>query len=523
MIRSKSALRISGLGVFSFVCLTLTACLPVEQAANDQSELSLLKPCPSFSESGEVAAVANAECGTLSVLENPADTEGRTIELNIRRLPAIRAIPAEDPLFILVGGPGQAATEFSTYVAPLFNDVRKKRDIILLDQRGTGRSNPLDCERDETDNWTLSDEQEQAEGIELLKACLDTYDADLRFYTTPYAMDDLDQVRRALGYQHINLWGVSYGTRAALVYARLYPESVRTIILDATAPVEMMIPHSMEIDADNALLALENHCQNNPSCVDSLGSLKENFIRVTEQLSQQPATVSVAHPVTQESTEILVTAKRFAGFVRMALYSRELGPLIPLAVKQAAQDNYQLFLSIVLMAAGGMEEGISQGMHLAVLCNEDLELLRQTRANGELGLASSEMFKTGALEFMQNACQWIPTAEIDAAYFEPVASSVPTLILSGEVDPATPPRWGETVFKSLSNAKHLIAQGGHHGISGLGCVPDLMATFIDEGGHEQLDTACIDMIKIPSAFVDVMGPDMQGIPAKKAQGVDTHD
>jgi len=213
------------------------------------SELSptlLLKACPGFAETGELMAVANAECGKLSVLENPDDPKGRRISLNIQRLPAISPLAAADPLFILTGGPGQAATEFADYVAPLFRDVRKKRDIILLDQRGTGQSNPLDCEpEEEEEDWTINDAASQLKREVLLQHCLDSYDADLRFYSTTYAMADLDKVRAALGYQRINLWGVSYGTRAALVYMRDYPEQVRTAILDGSAPVNMMIPRYM--------------------------------------------------------------------------------------------------------------------------------------------------------------------------------------------------------------------------------------------------------------------------------------
>jgi len=492
------------------------------------SELSptlLLKACPGFAETGELMAVANAECGKLSVLENPDDPKGRRISINIQRLPAISPLAAADPLFILTGGPGQAATEFADYVAPLFRDVRKKRDIILLDQRGTGQSNPLDCEpEEEEEDWTINDAASQLKREVLLQHCLDSYDADLRFYSTTYAMADLDKVRAALGYQRINLWGVSYGTRAALVYMRDYPEQVRTAILDGSAPVNMLIPRYMERDADRALRELSEQCEASEACEQHLGNVLANVRTVMKRLAVGDVEVTVEHPLSRQATQVLISAKRFAAFVRGALYARELSPLIPLAMANAAAEDYQLVMSMIMLSSKQMESSLSQGMFLSVICSEDFSVLNQLNAQGRLSEEPAVLLKSEALGQMENDCRLWPKGAVSSDYFAPVVSAVPTLLLSGNSDPATPPRWAEDVSKNLSNSKHLVAQGGHHGISALGCVPDLMAEFIELGEHDSLDSECVKAIKPTPFFVDSMGPIMEG-PALTGEvsGDNSHD
>jgi len=497
---------------FGFIFLStlmLSACGP----SSDESEparSSILSPCPGFAETGEVPAVANAECGYLSVLENPGDSEGRNIELYIQRLPAISSASEQDPLFIIVGGPGQAATEFAPQLAYLFSDVRKKRDIVLLDQRGTGKSNPLDCDVEREQDFTLTDRQVQLQSLTDMRTCIETVDADLRFYTTPYAMDDLDKVRKVLGYQQINLWGVSYGTRAALEYARRFPRNTRTMILDASAPVQMMIPFYMESDADAALASLLDDCDKDESCHKTFGETQAALEAVLKDLKGDGRLLKALHPSTQVETEVRINAKAFARVLRMALYSRELAPLIPLMIQKSSAGDFQLFLSIALLASSSMEEGISELMHLAVLCNEDMPLLKKRQAEGELPAQNKALLAADSLAQMESSCALVPSAPVPDIYYETIVSDVPTLIMSGAADPATPPYWGEQVLEGLSRGKHLVAEGGHHGISSQGCVPDLMSAFIAAGSVQKLDVQCVDNIRRTPLFIDVMGPEMQG-------------
>ena len=178
-----------------------------------------LKPCTGYD------TPVDAYCGTLKVYENRATKQGRQIDLNIVVLPALRSDAQPDPLFFLAGGPGQGAAKLAKVVRTIFQRVQNDRDIVLVDQRGTGKSNPLDCNSDDDSLQAFMETNEQM--LERLKACQAKYDADLTLYTTPIAMDDLDDVRAFLGYDKINVYGGSYGTRAALVYMRQHGDRVR--------------------------------------------------------------------------------------------------------------------------------------------------------------------------------------------------------------------------------------------------------------------------------------------------------
>jgi pimeloyl-ACP methyl ester carboxylesterase len=202
-------------------------------------------------------------CGTWEVFENRDAAAGRRITLRVVVLPALSTNTASDPVFILAGGPGQAASELTEAIRVPFRQVNRDRDLVFVDQRGTGGSNPLTCELDEEAPEEallldpMADELLRARVVEQLGACVASLDADPRFYTTPIAMDDLDDVREALGYDTINLWGGSYGTRAGLVFLRRHPDRVRTAILDGVAPVAMKLPLYMGMDAARERGSLE--------------------------------------------------------------------------------------------------------------------------------------------------------------------------------------------------------------------------------------------------------------------------
>lgn len=203
--------------------LFASACAPHAEAPVLKRSMDL-QPCPlKVGQDDQMQAL----CGVLPVPENPNDPQGRKIDLNVVVFPAVKRIPEPDALFLLAGGPGQAATEAFPALLTAFFNIHQRRDIVMVDQRGTGKSNPLRCLDDEDESLA------EDAALEKLKACPSALDADLRYYTTEIAMADLDAVRAALGYTTINLYGASYGTRAALTYLRMYPDRVRSLILDA--------------------------------------------------------------------------------------------------------------------------------------------------------------------------------------------------------------------------------------------------------------------------------------------------
>jgi pimeloyl-ACP methyl ester carboxylesterase len=229
------------------ICI-LSSC---NQAQSTQA-IDKLKPCTGYD------TPVDAYCGTLKVYESRATKQGRQIDLNIVVLPALRSDAQPDPLFFLAGGPGQGAAQLAKLVRDIFRRVQSDRDIVLVDQRGTGKSNPLNCLDDDDSLQSLMETPEQA--LEKLKACQAKYDADLTLYTTPIAMDDLDDVRAFLGYERINVYGGSYGTRAALVYMRQHGERVRTAILDGVAPPNMRLPLYFPRDTQRAFELLARDC-----------------------------------------------------------------------------------------------------------------------------------------------------------------------------------------------------------------------------------------------------------------------
>jgi pimeloyl-ACP methyl ester carboxylesterase len=446
----------------------------------------------------------DARCGTLRVLEDRSlaapNAADRKIDLHIMVLPARGRDPAPDPLFILAGGPGQAATEVGPMMLAQLRDVHLKRDIVLVDQRGTGRSNPLDCEV--SDDGSLAALFRTELVMDELLDCLASLDADPSLYTTPAAMDDLDDVREALGYEQINLYGASYGTRAALVYMRRHPDRVRTAVLDGAAPVEIRLPLHMAEDGAAALETLFLDCERDESCHASFPDLRAHHSTLLERLADQPQPAVLEHPRTGVVEEVVVSEQAVVAILRGALYSSELAALVPLAIERAHAGDFQQ-LAAMAVTASATGDSLSQGMFLSVVCAEDIPFITDEELSRHL---ASEDPKSGALESLREACVKWPVGEIPDGYADPVRSTVPTLILSGANDPATPSRWGDAVAATLPASRHLVIPGIGHGAWAHGCVGERMAEFMAQGSASELDFGCTKRIHRPAFFLSSAGP-----------------
>jgi pimeloyl-ACP methyl ester carboxylesterase len=474
--------------IFLF-CILNVGCDDIAAPGNQHLAWKLT-PCPGFTETGKPPLVSGAECGVLEVDENPQAENSKKIGLNILRLPAINPVPKEDPLFIIAGGPGQAAVGVAEQLFYVFEEVRKSRDIVFVDQRGTGKSQPLECPDVAKIVQRLTFADQKSEIKLALRQCADSYGESLQFYTTPYAVDDLDRVRHALGYQQINLWGVSYGTRVALEYMKRYPKMVRTSVLDGVAPVSMALPWSAESDAMAALSKINEQCSALSVCHDAYGNLIEKAESVARRLQLSAVDVEIEHPSTRLIYQVKMNHEVFAGAVRMTLYSRDLVRLLPLAISRAYDEDYQLLTAIVAMAErrNGFGE-ITIGMHYNILCNEDYPQYTSRNFSD-----SQKFLLLNAIQTASEACEMWPRYQLSGIYFKPVSSDVPTLLLSGARDPVTPPFWAEQAMVGLSRAKHAIAPGGHHSITRDGCTARLIAQFIATGNIAQLDVSCVERI-----------------------------
>ena len=449
-----------------------------------------------------------ARCGSVTVFEDRAAGTGRTLDLEIVVIPAVSDNADPDPLFFLAGGPGQAATDLAGPTLPLFADVRRSRDLVFVDQRGTGGSGRMHCaffESDSAEEAVGESLQFDALPLDELRECLAEVEAaaDPRQYTTPVAMDDLDDVRAALGYERINLYGGSYGTRAALVYMRRHPDRVRTAVLDGLAPVAMRLPSNMNADAHRALDRLLADCAADPGCREAFPDLPATLAAVLEALEANPQRLDTTHPRTGEPFALELSAVGFAGGLRNALYNTTLSSLVPWTVTRAAAGDFAPFLAQLtpLVESG---EAINVGMFLSVLCAEDVSRLAAGEAER---LAGEGMLGRLTMEVTADACSVWPAAELPDDYFEPVRSDAPALLLSGDLDPVTPPRWGEAVMEGLTDARHVVAPGAGHGVLPRGCTRDVVAEFIAAGTHAGLDVSCIERLRRPPFLLSAAGTD----------------
>ncbi|HJN51522.1 MAG: alpha/beta hydrolase [Pseudomonadales bacterium] len=448
--------------------------------------------------------VSGSRCGTYSVAEDPQSADGRVIPLKVMVIPAVNPKPKADPVFFLAGGPGQAASEVGPMLFLRLAKLRKDRDIVLVDQRGTGSSNPLDCEMDLPEFYDMKVSLQHLTELQVqtLKRCLQEYDADPRFYTTPIAMDDLDAVRRALGYGEINLIGGSYGTRAALVYMRRHPDNVRSVVLDGVVPLTMKLPYFMARDAGRALELMLDDCEQSTDCSEAFPQLRSHLDDLFYQLSQQPAEVTLTHPRTGDAIASFIQADTIMRIIRAVLYSGELASLLPLAIEQAYQGNFQ---SLATMAGffDSEQMGISIGMMNSVLCSEDMSVVGRQIPTTE---GESSMFGMTIVRDLRSICEFWPKGTIPDSYFEPVASDIPVLLTSGELDPVTPPVWGEEAAATLSRSKHIVVAGVGHGTLSYGCMQDLVAQFIDQPNPQEVVSDCLEKIHRPPFFYSTAGP-----------------
>jgi pimeloyl-ACP methyl ester carboxylesterase len=474
--------------------LTLAGCSP----GDTTMAIDRLQPCTS--DDGPV----DAYCGTLTVFENRETRQGRTIDLKIIVLPALVTTPQPDPLFFLAGGPGHGAAEMAGGIKDLFQRVQADRDIVLVDQRGTGKSHPLECKSDENSLASINEPPET--GLARLRRCAESLDADLRLYTTSIAMDDLNDVREYLGYDRINLYGGSYGTRAALVYLRQYEPTVRSVILDGVAPPDMRLPLFFARDAQRALDRLLADCDANEACRTKYPDLASRLRTLVTDLDASPVKVRLTHPRTGIAEDVSVDGEFVVNVLFGALYSPLTSSLLPELIARAEQHEFQSLLALA-MANEGAGRNMSIGMQMSVVCAEDYPRITEEQIEQA---AKQTVFGMHLLASRMKICEFWPKGDVAPSYYEPVKSNVPVLVLSGDLDPVTPPEWGESVLPHLPNSKHIVVPATGHGAISTGCGMRMLAAFVRTAAFDGLDTRCLDVLARPPFFLTPAGPDPAG-------------
>jgi len=437
------------------------------------------------------------KCGKLTVPENWQSPTGKTIDINVTVVNAVAATPKKDPLVLLMGGPGQAGSELVAGLTKIFRKANEARDLVLIDQRGTGLSNPLMCEKEGANpyldvqaDFKLSDIDE----------CIATYDADLSQYGTTSAINDFEAVREALGYEQINLYGISYGSRAAMVYMREKPQALRTVILDGVVPPQIAVG-PMGAEAARAFDILINQCSADKKCHAKYPTLNDDYHKVRAQLELQTIETTIAHPVTDLPVTLKIDTAKFIGTLHSLMYGVGARELIPFVISQVAIGNYKPMAGII--AAGqGKSDKIYTGMQLNILCNEDMpraseQAIEKSRANSFSGQHS--------IDDLIKICEHWPSFDAPANFGEQVTSALPTLLLSGELDPVTPPSWAEVALQGLSNHKHFIAKKAGHGLVTQTCAATMVAEFIEHGKLEDIDGSCLDKQPLPGFLLNNNG------------------
>jgi pimeloyl-ACP methyl ester carboxylesterase len=443
----------------------------------------------------EIQGLGKAKCGTLAVYENRATKKGRMISLNIVVLPATGEKREPDPLVYFAGGPGSAATEDALGFAPEFAKLREHRDLLFVDQRGTGKSHPLNCEF-----YNPNDMQSYLGyfmPLEDVRKCRPQLEAnsDLKLYTTTIAMDDMDEVRAALGYEQINLFGGSYGTRAALTYLKRYPQRVRTATLQGVAPANLYMPSDFPVGNERALQGVIAECAADEACHKAFPNLKEEAQSVLAQLIKGPVEVEVQKPNSKETVKLKLSRDLAAEAIRYMLYSPRPASRVPLVIHRAAQGDFVMLAQTAIEYRINLVGSGSNGMYLSVTCAEDLPWIKP--GEGER-MAANTFLGDYRLRQQREACALWPRGEIERDFAEPVHADRPVLILTGEWDPVTPPSNGDAAAKTLTNSLHIVVPHGAHGLGGLeniDCILRIMTDFVERGTIKGLDTSCVKTIR----------------------------
>ncbi len=444
-----------------------------------------------------------AQCGELTVPEDRRKPEGRSIRIFAAVLPANTLTPKGDPLLILAGGPGQAASTLAPFVSRL-NEVRRTRDIVLIDQRGTGRSTPLDCEAfrpriddaletDPVPRATQCAEQLRAQGV------------DAAQYTTTAWIDDLEAMRTALGYAQWNLWGGSYGTRVALEYLRRFPDRVRTLTLDGVVPPSMIAMLDVWRTRQATLDAVFRACGDSTGCRDAHPNPAVTLAKIATSLGPTGRDVDVVDPRTGMSTRTHLTFDGVLGLLLPLIYAPESSSLLPEMLSLAEAGDFGPLFAATQLTNTHLDEQLNAALHYSVTCAEDAPRITPDLVAAMLsGLPTREI-----AENVIAVCNVWPRGPVPANFTDPVISAKPALLFSGALDPVTPPANGALVAKSLAESKHIVARGYGHIVSPNACGPRLIASFIDHAGFGALSASCIAYLENstrPPLWPDRLGP-----------------
>ena len=482
------------------VLAALGACLAVAAQASAASDSAALPEARCRLDAMRLPAVL-AYCTELAVPEDRARPNGATLTLFAARIPALTAAPQPDPLLLIAGGPGQSAVDLYLQMRRAFEPVRLERDIILLDQRGTGRSaDGFTCDLTEAAAFETAAPAELEDAID---DCLAELTRDPRQFATESAVADLDDLRAALGVSRVNLYGISYGTRVAQRYAARYPSRVRAMILDGVVPSTLPLGPGIAADAQAALDGIFARCAGDPDCAERYPGLPRMFAGLRVRLAAGPVSIDIADPKTGRIGTRLFSASDLAGVVRLMSSSSQAAALLPLAIDEAYHGDYTLLAAQVDLLSSDLAASMRMPMHNSVVCSEDVPFYPPTDDAAD----DDTYLGTSVVDALVTICSRWPAAAPAAEIKLPLVFDGPVLLLSGELDPVTPPRYAsEVIAGGVRNAAHVIVAGQGHGMAGIGCAPRVIGRFIAAASVDSVDSRCLQAEPPPPFFLSATGP-----------------
>lgn len=433
-------------------------------------------------------------CGVFNVPENRAAPNGRMLPLKVIVLRAREDVGA-GPVFFLSGGPGQAATQAARFIAAS-SWVQEHHDVVFVDLRGTGEGHRLDCVSGATDEDLQSYLQPVFSNVEAYAACRDELSqrADLTQYTTEISMRDLDEARQALGYDEINLMGGSYGTRAALVYIRNHGEHVRSAFLSGAAPLENRNPLYHAPSAQRAFERVADQCAADAACHAAFPDVRGDLNAVLTQLRARPARVTVSHPATGAPTEVTVSDLNFADALRVMMYSATSSRTVPYLLSRARQGDVTPFAQTAVRSSRGLLGGLRLGLLLSVTCGEDTVRIRPEEI---ATMTAGTYLGDTRVRNQMRVCEIWPRGALSPDHAATFTSDVPTVIVSGEIDPVTPPPDGEMMRRYFTNSLHVLHPGSH-AVEDEACLDaSIGSQLFLRGTVDGIDTSCVAAMTLP--------------------------
>jgi pimeloyl-ACP methyl ester carboxylesterase len=448
---------------------------------------------------------AFAGCGTLAVPEDPSAPDGRKLDLFVARVPSLTSAPRPDPLVLIAGGPGQSTVDMYLQLRAAFEQARRERDVILVDQRGTGRSAAgFGCSVPEDLSLDTAGVAKLGSYID---RCVAELEHDPRFYTTTVAVQDLDRVRAALGIAQWNVYGVSYGTRVAQHYLRRFPEHTRAVVLDGVVPPEVALGPDIAREAQRALEQIFARCAADDACHARFANLPAEFRELLARLDAAPVSMPATggSGATSDSAATGRSGKfgapELRALVRLLSYNAATIALLPALLHEAYAGNYAPLANQASTTLRGLPESLSFAMSNSVTCTEDAPFV----APGARAGLDGTYLGTTIVDALDAICGRWPHGAIDADFKTPVVSDRPALLLSGSNDPITPPAYAARAAATLSHATQLVGYDQGHGLIAIGCMPRLLRSFL-EHPDQPADAACLAAEPPMPFFLSLLGP-----------------